>query len=99
MEIRSTIESWYALEIMVVSLEGTFNQVCLPDCFSANQKLKHIHEGIIQMSLEYWQAWSINHLSRMSVPVFVHPKGKDIFWMSSWNLPRCNFVLSLLREV
>lgn len=60
-------------------LQFSVSQVCLPDCFSANQKLKHTHEGIIKMFLVYWQSWSINHLLRTSVPVFVHPTGKDIF--------------------
>lgn len=29
------------------------------------------------MSLEYWQAWGINHCARKPVPVFVHPQDKE----------------------
>lgn len=50
--------------------------VRLPDCFRANQNIKHIIEGIIQMPLRPWQAWGI---SRKPLPVFDQPHGKEIF--------------------
>lgn len=37
---------------------------------------ENVIEGIIQMSLEYWQAWGINHHARKPVPVFVYPQDK-----------------------
>lgn len=36
--------------------------VQLSDHIMANEKLKDIIEGIIQMTLKHWQAWGINHL-------------------------------------
>lgn len=53
-------------ENRTVPLERTFNdhQVQVPDHFRANQKLKHISEGIVQKSLEHWQAWGINYIYR-----------------------------------
>jgi len=61
-------------------LKRTFKgyQFQLPDSFRANQKLKRIIEGIIQMSLEHRQAWDINHLARKPVPVFDEPPSEDI---------------------
>lgn len=53
--------------------------VWLPDHIRSKQKLKLINEGIIQIPLEHLQAWSINHLSRKSVPVFEHLHDKEIF--------------------
>ena len=56
----------------IFQLEGTYNDhlVQLPDQFRADQKLKYIIKGMVQMSLKHWQAWGINHLSRKSFPGF-----------------------------
>lgn len=52
----------------------------MPDNFRANQKLKHITEGIIQMPLQQWQqAWGNNNHARKTVPVFDHAHSKEIF--------------------
>lgn len=57
-------------------LEGTCKG-WVPDYFRANWTLKHITKGIIQTSLECWQARGIEHLARKSVSVFDHPQGKQ----------------------
>lgn len=62
----------------IVLLEETYkdHQIQLPD-HRADQNLKHIIEGIVQMDLE--QAWGINHLPKKTVPVLDHPQGEEIF--------------------
>jgi len=59
----------------------TYNDhlVRLPDYFKADQKLKQVIKGIVQISLEQLQAWAINHLSRKYIPVFDRPLGKEMF--------------------
>lgn len=44
----------------------------------ADQKLRHVIKGIVQIPLKHWQAWDINHLSKKTVPVFNHPLGKEM---------------------
>ena len=52
--------------------------VQLPDHFRADQKLKHVLKGIVQMPLKHRQAWGIDHLSRKPIPGFDHPLGKKM---------------------
>jgi len=52
--------------------------VPLPDQLRADQQLKHVIKGIVQMPLEHQQAWGIDHLSRKPVPGFHHPLGKEM---------------------
>ena len=52
--------------------------VQLPDDFAADQKLKHVVKGIVQMPLKHWQAWGIDHLSRKPVLGFDQPLSKEI---------------------
>jgi len=61
-------------------LEGTYNNhlVQPPDHSRADQKLKHVIKGIVQMPLEHGQAWGIDHISRKPVLVFDHPLGKEM---------------------
>lgn len=51
------------MQSRLLQLEGTYNDhpVQLSDHFGADQKLKHVIEGIVQMPLEHGQAWGINH--------------------------------------
>jgi len=59
-------------------LEETFkDRVQLSDLFRANQKFKHILEGVAQMPLEHRKAQGINHSSRKPVPLFDHPERKQ----------------------
>lgn len=53
-------------------VEGTYkgHQVPVSEHFRANQKLKHIINGSIQMAVEHIQVWGISHLTRKPVPVF-----------------------------
>lgn len=52
-----------------VHLEGALKHQL--DHFRTNQKFKHIAiEGIVQVSLEHWQAGNINHLSGQTVLTF-----------------------------
>lgn len=64
-----------------VQLDGTCrdHRVRPPDHFRANQELKHVVEGIVQMPLAHRQAWDINHLARQPVPAFDHPHSAEIF--------------------
>lgn len=68
-------------EKRIVQLEETYKDhwVQLPDLFRSKQKLKHIHEGIVQMSFEHWQVWDINYLSRKPVPVSDHLHSREMF--------------------
>jgi len=50
----------------------------VPDHVRARQKLKDNNKGIVQMPLEHWQAWGINHITRKPVPVFDQSHGKEI---------------------
>ena len=52
--------------------------VQLPGHFQVSQKLKHVIEGVIQIPLEHWQTWGINHPARKPVPVSDHPHNTDI---------------------
>jgi len=63
-----------------VQLEGTHSDhlVQLPDHFRADEKSKHVIEGIVQMRLKCGQAWVIDRLSRKPVSVFDHPPGKEM---------------------
>lgn len=60
----------------------------MPD-FRANQRLKPVVKGTVQILLKPWQTWAIGHLSRMPVPELDHLK--KLVLMSSPNLPRCRF--------
>ena len=65
----------------VFQLEGTYNdhRVQLPDSLRADQKLKHVVKGIVQMSLKQSQVRGIDHLSRKPVAVFDHLLSKEMF--------------------
>jgi len=71
-------------------LEGTYNNhpVQLPDQFRADQKLKHIIKGNVQVPHKHWRAWGIDDLSRKPVPVSDQPLVKKCFLMSSLSFPR-----------
>lgn len=60
-----------------VQLERTFKYHY--NLFRAIQELKHVTEGIVQMSFGHWWAWGLNHLSRKLVPAFSHPHLKEFF--------------------
>ena len=64
----------------MLHLEGMYDYhlVQLPDRFRADQKLKHVVKGIVQMPLKHWQAWGIDHLSMKPVPEFDTPLGKEM---------------------
>lgn len=69
---------WNTIQIRA----GKNEQPTVVDCLTSSgltKSLKHVIEGIIQMSLEHCQAWGINHLSIKPVAVFDHPHGKKIF--------------------
>lgn len=53
-----------------VALEGSYkdHNAQLSDHVRANQKLKHIGNGIVQMPFEHWQTWGISHFSEKPVP-------------------------------
>lgn len=52
-------------------------------------------EGIVQIALEHWQAWGINHLSWKPVAVFDHPHGRKWFRnICSESVPLCSPVQS-----
>jgi len=59
-------------------LEGIYTDYLLqlPDHFRADQNLKHVVKGVLQMSFKNYQSWGINHLSRKSVLMFDHPLGE-----------------------
>lgn len=61
-----------------VQFESTFKYrlVQLPDLLKSNQMLKNINEDIVQIPLELWQAWDINHFA---LAVSDHPHIKEMF--------------------
>jgi len=50
----------------------------MTDEFMADQKLKDIIKGIVQMPHRHWQAWGIVHPFRKPVAVFDQPLGKEM---------------------
>ena len=68
------------LNVINILSENSFRIriVQLADRFRASRKLKHITEGTVQMSLEHWQIWGINNLSRNTVAESDHSQGKEI---------------------
>lgn len=66
----------------------------MPDQFRADQNLKHFAKDVVQMVLNYLQAWGISHLSRVPVTVFDHPLRKEMHpnvqstsFSQKWDLP------------
>lgn len=49
--------------------------VQVPDCFRADQKLKHVVKGVGQMPLKQ----GVDHFLRKPVPVLDHPLCKEMF--------------------
>lgn len=64
----------------------TDHQVQPCDRFRANQELQRVNEGIVQVPVEHWQAWGINHLSEKPVTVFDCPHGNKMF-PNVWSKP------------
>lgn len=63
----------------IFQLEGISNDpIQLPDHFIAGKMLKHINNGIAQMSLQHWQSWGINHFSKEPVPVVDHHLSEEM---------------------
>lgn len=52
-----------------------------------------IIKSIVQMLLNHWQAWGINHLFRQPVPVFGHPIDKEMIPNVQFNPPLLNILL------
>ena len=65
-------------------------EVHLPDYFGADQKLKHVVKGTVQMPLQHWQAWGIDHLSGKAVPMSDNPIFSEtaLFTRLSIRLPK-----------
>lgn len=84
-------------ESLTEQLEAAFNDhlVQLPELFKANQKLKHITGGNIQMPLEHQQSQGINQLSTKLVPVF---SMSGIFLAKNTALVKLAEVLEMNRE-
>jgi len=74
-------------------LEGTNEDhlVQQPGQFRADQKLKHVVKGIVQMPLKRWQAWGIDHLSSKPVPSLDHPLSKEMLPTLQAEPPWCSF--------
>jgi len=74
-------------------LKGTYNDhlVQLPEQFRADQKLKHIIKGIVQMPLKHRQLWGIDRLSKQPDPVFDTLSVNKCFLKSNLNLPWRSF--------
>ena len=64
--------------------------VQVPYQLRADQKLKHVVQAIVQMPLQHWQAWSINHLSRKPGAVFDHPFSKEMLPIVQSKPPLCS---------
>lgn len=66
--------------------EFSWVEMQLPDLFRANQRLKSINGGTIQMPLMYSLARSISHHCRKSLSVSDHPYSAKKF-PSAWTDP------------
>lgn len=79
----------------IVQLEGTYEDhpFRLPEHIKANQKARHIINGVNQMPLEHRQSWGINHLAQKPVSGFDHPHGQQIFPDIQSEPPQHSFVL------
>jgi len=62
--------------------------VQLPDHFRADQKLKHVMKGIVQIPLKHRQVWGIDHLSRRPVPVCDNPLSKVMLHLHNFLLKK-----------
>lgn len=92
---RTMVDLGWLLELdRIVHLGGICKDygVQPSDRFRANQNLKAIIEDIIQMTLEYWQVWGINHLAGQPVPASDHPHGTEDFFHAQADPPWCRSV-------
>ena len=85
----------------IVQLERIFFRFscCISSGLTKNWSML-LTKFIVQLSLEHWETWSINHRSRKPVPVFDHPHSTEIFPNAQTDPPQAQlFTIPILPSV